>query len=152
MRTRGWILALAAVCLVLLSAGVAYAQSQSANQDAGSPLRSGAGAKILRAFFSWTVRGDIVVKEKESPDGLATVSFTRGEVTSADNGQVAIKEADNETQMFTLDSGTKVRVDGRQGSVSDLKPGMQAVAFTKQITGRSTELRGIGAKTSPSGG
>jgi hypothetical protein len=110
------------------------------------------GAKILRAFFSRTVRGDIVVQEKESPDGLATVSLTRGEVTSADNGQVAIKEADNETQMFTLDSGTKVRVDGRQGSVSDLKPGMQAVAFTKQSTGRSAELRGIGAKTSPSGG
>ena len=152
MRNKGWILALAAVCLVLLGTGVAYAQSQPTNQGAESQGNPGVGAKIFRAFLSRTVRGDIVVQDKGSPDGLATVSFTRGEITSADNGQITIKEADNQTQTFTLNSGTKVRVDRKPGSASDLKPGMQAVAFTKQVTGQSAELRGIGARTSPSGG
>lgn len=159
LRIKARIAILVAVCVLLLGVGggsYALAQSNTTDSNAGSGQTGGHPTKAKGSAHKdkkgqkaeRRIRGQAIVKSKskKSSDGLATVTFDRGELTSVGNGQITLKEADGTNQTFTLDPHTKVKEDGKQSSPGNLKTGMKAVVRTKQPTGQSAKVKKVDAE------
>jgi hypothetical protein len=67
-----------------------------------------------------TLHGQITVKTK---DGTKTVAVQRGTVTAVSATSLSVKSSDGFTETWVLNSGTKVRADGKAGSASALRTG-----------------------------
>ena len=163
LRIKGQITISVAVCVLLLGIGggsYALAQSNTQDSNSGSKGTSSDSAKAKHGSHKdkkgqkgeRRIRGQALIKSKskKSSDGLATVSFDRGELTSVGNGQIALKDADGPNQTFNLDSHTKVKVDDQQSSPSDLKAGMQVVIHTRQPTGQSAKVNKVNVESGTS--
>lgn len=66
---------------------------------------------------------------------LASTEVRRGEVVYVSGRELIVKMDDGQTKYFTVPQGFRFNVDGRQLSVSQLRPGMR---LTQQITTTTT--------------
>lgn len=143
--------AMAAIAALMLGVGAAYAATQpaQASQDnpngaTSAPHKQEMKGKHVR--FHRGVRGQAVVKDKQAPGGFATVAFAKGEITAVNGSQISVKEADGTSQNFTLNSATRVRLDKKESSATNLKAGMRVMVLTKQVNGQPAQVTGVAAR------
>lgn len=110
-RTTGRIaiLALARVLLVSLGGSYALAQQQQPTDTADRAQEA---------------------PKKAKADNKERHKYKGGAISAVSGNQVSFKGADGKDRKFTLDSETRVKADGKQGSAGDLKAGMKATVRT----------------------
>jgi hypothetical protein len=95
--------------------------SPSASSDQHGNTTAKTRAERRRRYLRRnTLHGQITVKTK---DGTKTVAVQRGTVTAVSATSLSVKSSDGFTETWVLNSGTKVRADGKAGSASALRTG-----------------------------
>lgn len=80
----------------------------------------------------------------QTDDGFALVIRDHGEITAVDGSRVTIKRLDGETVTVAAGEDTRIRRNGEQATVSDLKPGDRA-AIVQIDRGGARVVRAIRA-------
>jgi hypothetical protein len=111
-RTTGRIATLALACVLLLSLGGSYALAQQQQQPTDTADRAQVAPKKAKA------------------DNKERHKYKGGAISAVSGNQVSFKGADGKDRKFTLDSETRVKANGKQGSAGDLKAGMKATVRT----------------------
>lgn len=80
----------------------------------------------------------------QTDDGFVTRIVDTGEVTAVNGNSVTIKRADDETVTVTAGPGTKIRRNGEQAAVGDIKAGDRA-HIVQIVDGGATTVAAIRA-------
>lgn len=113
--TRMW--TAAAMAGVVLVGGVGAVVAQEDGSGAGPRERAHAIGALPRA-----IRGELVVRERDG-EGFATIRIDRGVLTGVDGSTLRMKEADGTTVEVETSGATRVRRDGDEAAVGDLRTG-----------------------------
>jgi hypothetical protein len=89
----------------------------------------GAPPQIPKIPGTWS-HAEINVKIKKAPH---TLIVDRGKITEITTTQVTLREQDGSTRVIPLSDQTIVTIDGRRGTISDLRRRMTAT--TLQVDG-----------------
>lgn len=100
----------------VLVAATAAALTVAAAALAGGPIDS-----LPRG---WS-HAEINVTVKGTPH---TLIFDRGRVLTASASSIVLKERDGSVVTVAVNGGTRVRINGQPGSLSDVQPGFHAIA------------------------
>jgi hypothetical protein len=137
LRNHSRLLAVAVACLAVGAGVSAIASAGAASRtNARGPLyelRGGRGLRRLRAdglrlVAHRAVHGELVVWTKQ---GFVTVTFDRGAVDSVAGQQLTINEgtanATYKQVSLTIPTNARVRDDGQQATLSQLKRGQRVI-------------------------
>jgi hypothetical protein len=132
IRRHSKVIALCAGCTLIGAAVSAIATAGAATGSASSASSPGATARmgLGKGVARRAVHGDLVVA---TGSGFATVTFDRGFIESV-NGHVmtisdGTKKARYKTVTLTIPASAKVRDNGRQASLSELRNGQHVVVL-----------------------
>jgi hypothetical protein len=92
-----------------------------------------------------------VAEEATTTSGSTSPSGESGKVSSADRESKVIKivNSSNQEKTFTISSNTKITVNGQDGKIDDLGPGMEATITTGDYPSIAQTITATG--TSPDG-
>ena len=153
---RTWIIAaISAVVLLLVIGGGVFAVTQAAGNSSNNTAcvsktpsttaktkHSGtndAVAAALRSLIAQGITGQVVVPDSNNPGSYVTMAFAKGTVSSiiTSSNQLVVYLPNGATQTFTLTASTQVQKGKTQGSLSDVKTGMNVLVITRQPQGGS---------------
>ncbi|HEV2087616.1 MAG TPA: hypothetical protein VGR21_04830 [Cryptosporangiaceae bacterium] len=127
----------------IASAEATPSPSTSASEKPDQNDRKRDGRHARRVLAKRVLHGEAVVKKKEG--GFVTIVRQRGTVTAVDADSVTIRSEDGYSATYTLNGDTNVRVDRKEGKVSDLKNGQNvglvAVKEGGTVTARMVTVR-----------
>jgi hypothetical protein len=128
---RYWKLCAIAASCTAVGAGASVIASAGADTNpttnsAGKPAHGGGQGR--RHLLGRAVHGDLIVPTKT---GFASLTFDRGVVKSVSGQQLTLtegtKKAAYKTLTLTIPAGARVRDNGHQATLADLKPGQRAM-------------------------
>ena len=129
MIRRYWKLGVVGISCAAIGVGASAIASAGA---APAGVSAAAKHKAQRSgswrLLAHAVHGDVVVSTK---NGFATITFDRGVVQSVSGHQLTLKEgkkkATYKTVTLTIPTNARVRDNGKQATLADVKVGQKAV-------------------------
>jgi hypothetical protein len=153
MKKRIAVAVVAALAVLLLGGGAAYAMSQNGVNAAAANVSTGvcakaackhapgaAGERMLLRLIGRSISGQFVVRDPKAPGGFATIAFARGQISSLDTSarSLTVQLANGTSQTFTLDTSTKIRAGKTaNASIGDLHTGENVLVITRQVQGQA---------------
>jgi hypothetical protein len=129
MISRYWKLGVVGISCAAIGVGAsAIASAGATTAGASAAAKHKAQRSGSWRLFAHAVHGSLVVPTKS---GFATITFDRGVVQSVSGQQLTLKEgkknATYKTITLTIPTNARVRDNGKQATLADVKVGQKAV-------------------------